>query len=123
MGIFLPVLMICVFTFVSIAVWSDARRREREAFYRSEVMKKVGESSGTVAATALEIMREQDRSDRRRRSESHKLGGFIVTAVGVGLMAFLRIVAPQEPAYAVGFVPLLVGIALLAFPFLVRERD
>jgi len=123
MGIFLPVLMICVFTFVSITVWADARRREREAFYRSEALKKVAESPGGVVTAALEMMREQERNDRRRRRESQKLGGLIVAAVGLGLIAFLTLVDPRHPSYAIGFIPLLVGVALLGFAFLAGDRE
>ena len=35
------IIVIAVFTFLSIAAWSDARKKEREAFYRSEVRKKL----------------------------------------------------------------------------------
>lgn len=122
LGVFLPVLMICVFSFISIAVWADARRREREAFYRSETMKKLAESAGTGGATVLEMMREQDRSARRRRREGQKLGGLVVTAIGVGLMAFLRGIDQKQPAYLMGLIPLLVGLSVLAFG-LIAEKE
>ena len=122
-AIFLPVLMVAVFTFVSIAAWSDSRRREREAFYRSEVLKKAAESAGTGGTAALELMREQERVDRGRRREGQRLGGLITLAVGTGLMIFLHAVVSEEPVYLVGLIPTFVGVALLVYGFLSRERE
>jgi len=58
MAIFLPVTMIAVFAFTSVASWAEARRKEREAFYRSETLKKIAESSGAGGPAALEMLRE-----------------------------------------------------------------
>jgi hypothetical protein len=122
MAIFLPVLMVSVFTFVSISVWSESRRKEREAFYRSEVLKKVAESSGTGGTAALELMREQERVDGLHRREGQKLGGLIVAAIGIALMIFLRAIVRNEPVFLVGLIPMFVGVALLVYGFLVGER-
>jgi hypothetical protein len=123
LAIFLPVTMLAVFAFTSVATWADARRREREAFYRSETIKKVAESTGGGASAALEIMREQERSERRRHREGLKLGGLITAAVGIGLMIFLRAVERVEPVYLAGLIPLLVGGALLGYVFLSAGRE
>ncbi len=37
---------IALFSFLGVASWTDARRKEREAYYRSETLKKISESSG-----------------------------------------------------------------------------
>ena len=122
-AIFLPVLMVSVFAFTSIATWSDARRREREAFYRSETLKKIADSTGPGGTAALELLREQDRNAQRRRREDQRLGGLATTAAGVGLLIFLRAIVPHEPVYLVGLIPLLVGVALLAHTFLFAPKD
>ncbi len=122
-GIFLPVLMLSVFAFVSVASWADARRRERQAFYRSETIKKIAESSGPGAAAALEAFRDLERLEFRRRAEGQKLGGLVSASVGIGLMIFLRAVDQREPAYLVGIIPILVGLALLCYAYLMVGRD
>jgi hypothetical protein len=122
-AIFLPVLMVSVFAFTSIATWADARRREREAFYRSETLKKIAESSGPGGAAALEILREQERVAQRRRRDDQRLGGLVTVAAGVGLLIFLRAIVPNEPVYLVGLIPLFVGVALLAHTFLFGPKE
>lgn len=122
-AIFLPVLMVSVFAFTSIATWSDARRREREAFYRSETLKKIAESTGPGGAAALEILREQDRMAHRRRRDDQRLGGLVTIAAGVGLLIFLRAMVPHEAAYLVGLIPLFVGVALLAHTYLFGSKE
>ena len=49
MFLFLSVMMVSIFSFVSIAVWTDARRKEREAYYKSESMRRVAEIPGDGA--------------------------------------------------------------------------
>jgi hypothetical protein len=122
-GIFLPVLMLSVFGFISIASWADARRRERQAFYRSEMIKKIAESPGAGAAAALEALRDNERLEFRRRVEGQKLGGLVSVSVGIGLMIFLRAVDQREPAYLIGIIPILVGLALLCYVYLIAGKD
>lgn len=112
LAVFLPVLMIAVFAFTSVATWADARRREREAFYRNETLKKIAEAPGAGADTALAIIREQDRIGLRQRVDGQRLGGIVCIGVGAGLMIFLWAIAAR-PVYLVGLIPLFVGIALL----------
>jgi hypothetical protein len=105
--------MISFFSFVSVAVWSSARRREREAYYRSESIKKIAEAQG--GGSAIEFLREEEKSTARHLRESLKLGGVITVAVGIGLMVFLRGILHPQPTFLVGIIPLLVGAALLAY--------
>ncbi len=109
---------IALFSFLAVASWSEARRKEREAYYTTEALKKIAESSGDGARSALAYLQEQNKTDNRRRIEGMKLGGLITTAVGIGLMVFLRGLVHEEAVYLVGLIPLLIGAALLAYSFL-----
>ena len=113
---------IALFTFLAIATWSDARRKEREAYYRSETLKKIAESSGEAAKSTLELMREQEKNFVKRRLEGLKIGGLVTTAVGIGVMVLLRGLVNDEPVYLTGLIPLLIGVALLAYPFLLAPK-
>ena len=120
---FLSIGAISVFSFVAVAAWSDARRREREAYYRSETLKKLAETQGAGGNAALDFLREEEKSVYRRRREGMKLGGLITVAVGIGFMVFLRAEERNEPAYLLGLIPLLIGIALLAYVYVLAPKN
>ena len=97
-------------------VGSDARRKEREAYYKNDALKKIAESPAPSAAAVLEYLREQNRNTARRRREGMKLGGLITTAVGLALLIFLwKLIGP--PVYLAALIPLLVGIVLLGYAY------
>jgi hypothetical protein len=113
---------IALFSFLGVATWSEARRKEREAYYRSETLKKIAESSGEGAKSALELMREQEKNAVKRRLEGLKIGGLVTAAIGIGVMALLRGFVRDHPVYLAGLIPLLVGVALLIYPFLLAPK-
>ena len=117
--LFLSTGAVALFSFVAVAKWSDNRRREREAFYKSEVLKKIAEMQGDTVA----MLREQERNSLRRLREGIKLAGVTTAAVGIGLMPFLRAIAPDQPVYLVGLLPLLVGVALLSYSYLLAPKE
>lgn len=115
---------IALFSFLGVASWSDARRREREAYYTGETLKKIAESSGEGAKAAIELLRERDRSDLRRRRDGLKLGGLVTAAVGIGVMILLRGIVHDEPnIYLVGLIPLLVGVSLLVYAYFMASAE
>jgi uncharacterized membrane protein len=115
--------VIAVFSWLAVASWSDARRREREAYYRSETLKKIAEAQGTGAAAAIEMMREDERRAARRRQESHRLGGLISIGVGLGMGIFLWAMELDKPAYLVGLIPGFVGVALLLYSYVLAPKE
>ncbi|HLB93446.1 MAG TPA: hypothetical protein VJK27_13980, partial [Terriglobales bacterium] len=109
-GMLVPIVgSIALFSFLAVNGWADARRKEREAYYRGETLKKIAESSGEAAKSALEMLREQEKFAARRRIEGLKLGGLITTAVGIGVMVLLSGLRVAEPIYLAGVIPVLVG--------------
>jgi hypothetical protein len=50
--LFLSVGTVALFSFISVAAFSEARRREREAHYKSETIKKISEAQGAGAHEA-----------------------------------------------------------------------
>src|SRR6185295_10187879 len=114
-GVFVP-----LFAFISVAVWADYRTRERDAFYRSEVLKKLAEVSGPQAQQVIDALREQEQGREKRRREGMRLGGLVVSMVGLGLTVMLFFLVPKAPVWTVGLIPILVGTALL---FHVRQLE
>jgi hypothetical protein len=123
--LFLSVASIALFSFVAVAVWSSERRREREAYYKSETVKKIAESQGVGNNSVIEFLREDAKNAARRLREGQKLGGLITVAVGIGLMIFIRAVDPvdKEPAFLVGLIPLLIGVALLGYAYFLAPKE
>ena len=114
---------IALFSFLAVTTWADARRKEREAYYRSETLKKIAESSGEGAKSAMELLREQEKNTLKRRLEGMKLGGLITAAVGIGVMVLMHGLAKDEPVYLSGVIPLLVGAALLLYTFVLAPKE
>jgi hypothetical protein len=123
--LFLSVASVALFSFVAVAVWSGERRREREAYYRSETIKKVADAQGAGGSSAIEFLREEEKIAARRRREGQKLGGLVTVAVGIGLMVFINAVDHSDPtpAYLVGLIPLLIGVALLAYTYVLAPKQ
>ena len=122
-GVVLPaVSIVAVFTFVAIATWSDNRRKEREAYYKHETYRKLLEQSGGPDRSVVDLMRQEDEQQARRRIEGLKLGGLITAAAGAGTMIFLRALVGDEPVYLAGVVPLLIGLVLLIYALFMAPR-
>jgi len=125
--LFLGVACVALFSFVAVVVWSQERRREREAYYRSETMKKIAETQSAGGSSAIEYLRESERSATRRQREGLKLGGLVTAAVGISLMIFIGAVMRHEhdpePAYLVGLIPLAIGLALLGYAYFLAPKE
>jgi uncharacterized membrane protein YhhN len=109
--------VVAVFTWLAVSGWSTERRKEREAFYRGEVLRKVAESPGGNTQTVLEMLRQEQAGATRRRLEGLKLGGLVTTGIGFGIVGFFLLMVPGRPVWTVGLVPLFIGVALLIYAF------
>lgn len=119
---------VAVFSFLAVAKWSDARCREREAYYKSEVVKKIAEGQAGANA-AIEFLREQARMEDLRRRDGLRLGGLVTGAVGIGVMVLLRALE-QNPSmrmpsgsYLAGLIPLLIGVTLLGYSLFMAPKQ
>ncbi|MGA2046351.1 MAG: hypothetical protein ABSG96_01600 [Terracidiphilus sp.] len=112
---FLSVGAVALFAiFLPITTWLESQRKEREAFYKAETLRRVSEASSDGARASLEYLREQSRIVRIHTLEGLKIGGLIMTCVGVGVGILLWFVAGHDVA-ACGVVPFMIGVAMLAY--------
>ena len=117
------VIIVVVFTFTGVTHWVDSSRKEREAYYRADTLKRLSEAPGDGAKAAFELLREQDRLKRINQRERMKIGGLVSIGVGAGLCIFLRMVAGggYGSPWLVGLIPGFVGAALLIYVFFLAD--
>ncbi len=108
--------------FIPTVTWLENRRKEHEAFYKAETIRRVTESSGEGAKAAIDLMREETRLAAIKKREGMKIGGLTNIAVGVGLMIFLRALVHDAPVYLCGLIPGLIGIALLTYALVLAPK-
>jgi hypothetical protein len=51
-------IVVAVCSYLAVKAWVNARKAEREAFYRSETLKKFAEMQGTISEPVLQVLRE-----------------------------------------------------------------
>jgi hypothetical protein len=119
MWLFLSIGAIALFgIFLPITTWIDSRRKEREAFYKAETFRRVAEAPQTGGASALELLREQERMKAIKAREGIKIAGLVNFGVGIALVIFLKQLIPgNPPVYLCGLIPGFIGIAFLLYVY------
>lgn len=120
LALFLAVAASGMWAFIAVVTWADIRRREREAYYKHETMKKISEMPGE---SGLALLQEDEHNAMRRRRENIKLGGLVTAAAGIGLMIFLHALEIARPVYLSGLIALLVGLALLSYSYILAPQE
>jgi len=116
-GMLIPmVAIVSVFTMIICGIWFGTRQKEREAFYKSETLRRITEASGEGAKAAIDLLKEEDRLKRIKAREGLKIGGVVCLGVGVGLIIFLWALVDPKVALC-GLIPGLIGVALLVYTF------
>jgi hypothetical protein len=114
---FLSISAVVMFAiFIPVVNWIDSRRKEREAFYKAETIRRVAEASPDSAKATVELLREQDRLSRIKAREGMKVGGLINMGVGIGLVLFLRVLVGPQVALC-GLIPGFIGVAMLVYVY------
>lgn len=119
---FLAVASIALFTMITVSSWAEARRKERESYYRNDMLKKLADVQGAGAEAALQIIREQARLEAVERRQGLRIGGLVMLAVGLGVMIFLHALIPHAPIYLSGPLIMLIGVALYGASYVVTTE-
>lgn len=119
---FIGLVVVVFFSFLSVATWSDNRRRERETYYGNETVRKIAEMPGATPASVQEFVREQQAGVLRRRREGIKLGGLILVAIGIGVTMFLVAAPGPAPIHMMGAIPGMIGLAMLFYAYVVGPK-
>ena len=116
-----------LFAFLSAAAWAGTQASYRKQRDRYALLKSLAELPGENAMRVLEMLREDEERERRRKEEEdrrgHLIGGLVCVAVGVALAIMLGLIAEDKEVWAVGLIPLLIGLAILPFGLSKRPSD
>jgi len=117
-AILIPIVaIVATFTFVIVVHWVDSQRKEREAYYKSETLRRITDASGEGAKAALELMHQDERLKRLKAREALKITGIVNLCVGVALMIFLHALLNGTAIYLCGLIPALIGVGFLSYVF------
>ena len=108
---------IALFGFLAVATWADSRRKEREAFFRHELLKKLAENPSSNADQVMALIRQEEIDRLERQRSGLRLGGWVTLAVGIGVMLLLSQLVRERGLWVAGAIPALVGAALLVHTF------
>ncbi len=75
-----------------------------------------------MGAEVVRVLRQEERR-RQKEIEGYKLGGLITAASGIGLGTFLYFTEPDSSVYLVGVIPLMVGLVLILYGFVLAPRS
>lgn len=100
-------------SFIAVVAWFDHKKKEREARFRDDTVRRITESGDSAAA--LEFLRETQRAEAQQVRTKARLAGLITIGAGAGLMIFLAGSVDGPPVYLVGLIPALVGVGLLIY--------
>jgi uncharacterized membrane protein YeaQ/YmgE (transglycosylase-associated protein family) len=111
------------FVFLAISSWVNSQRKEREAFYKAESLRRIAESSGDGAKQAIDLLREESRLDRLKKRENTKVSGLILVAIGLGMVGFMLAMRATDPSvpYLAGLIPAFIGAAMLVYVYLMAS--
>ena len=117
---FLSVGAIALFgIFLPVTIWMENRRKEREAYYKAEMFRRLAESSSESAKSVLQLVWEEERQKRIKVLEALKIAGLVNLGVGVALVIFLRSLlgGGAGSPYLCGLIPGLIGVGMLAYVY------
>ena len=122
---------VAVFGWLAVHEWVEARRKEREEFYRSESLRRFSESNQPDMLARFLAEEKAARHEMRvQQRESLRLGGLVTMVAGIGLGVMLAGIAPRYSFYLFdlvpfslfGLVPFLVGGAILIYVYLLAPK-
>jgi hypothetical protein len=118
-AILIPIVaIVATFTFVTVVHWVDSQRKEREAYYKSETLRRITEAPAEGAKAAIELMQQDARLKRLRAREGMKISGLVNFGAGIGVMIFLHELLKGTAIYLCGMIPALIGLGFLAYVYI-----
>jgi hypothetical protein len=109
------------FAFISVIVYAESKRKEREALYRSEVHRALLEREGGSAEKLLAVIAAEEAGRAAQDRVRMRVRG-LVTAVTGAAMLVLSTGGGDWEMWRIGLIPLCAGIGFLLFGLLPGRR-
>ncbi len=103
----------------------DARIEIKQALAMppaNDIYRKTYEPTG-MGAEAVGGLRQEENRRRQEQIEGYKRGGLITAAAGIGFGTFLYFTEFLSSLYLVGLVPLMIGLVLILYGFVLAPRS
>ncbi len=118
--LFLAAVTVASLTFVTIVVWVENRRKERQEYYRFEFRKRLVEAGKMDAASFASLVRYEHELKLRQGREKLLVAAFVILGTGVGICIGLQFIS--DSFWKVGFIPVSIGLSMLAYGFLFAAK-
>ena len=111
--LFLAAATVASLTFVTIVVWAESRRKERQEYYRFEFRKRLIESGKMDAASFASLMRYEHDLGLLQSRQKLMVAAFVFVGTGVGTCLGLQFIGGL--LWMVGLIPVSIGLSLFAY--------
>lgn len=110
--LFLAAATVASLTFVTVVVWAESRRKEREEYYRFEFRKRLVEDGKMDAAAFASLIGYEHELVRRQGRQKLLVAGFVFVGIGAGALIGLQFIG--DSVWMAGFIPIGIGLSMLA---------
>ena len=118
--LFLSAATVASLTFVTIVVWAENRRKERQEFYKFEFRKRLVEAGKMDSESLASLMRYEHELRMQQGRQNLLVAAFVLVGVGVGLCIGLQFIG--HSVWMVGLIPVSIGLSLLIFGLFFAEK-
>lgn len=109
---FLATVTVASLAFVSVLVWVEARRKERQDLSQSKMRRQLIEAGKIDSAALASVVRYEHDLKTRRIRQKLIVAAFIFLGTGVGTCFGLQFVG--ESIWQLGYIPVGIGLSMLA---------
>ncbi len=118
--LFLAATVVASLTFVSIIVWAENRRKERQEFYRFEFRKRLVDAGKMDAGSLASLMRYEHELRLQQGRQKLLVAAFVILGVGVGICVGLQFIGGSF--WRLGLIPASIGLSMLAYGVLFAAK-
>ena len=118
--LFLAATVVATLTFVTVVVWAENRRKERQEYYRFEFRKRLVEAGKMDAGSFASLMRYEHELGLRRGRQKLLVAGFVILGTGLGICVGLLFIGGS--VWMLGLIPFCLGLSMLAYGFLFAAK-